>query len=77
MLLQQDHCKMDTAERGRAWACFQMLMIINVIGSSRDIVVCFLDGFYNNPTRKNDAFFGESEFISSISAPSELLRHFF
>ena len=48
MLLQQDHCKMDTAERGRAWACFQMLMIINVIGSSRDIVVCFLDGFYNN-----------------------------
>ena len=48
VLLHKDHCKMGTAERGRAWARLQMLMIINVSGWLRGIVVCFLHGIYNN-----------------------------
>ena len=44
----QAHCKMGMAARERAQASSQVLKIINVNGSRRDVLVCFLDGIKCN-----------------------------
>ena len=43
----QAHCKMGMAARERAQAGFQVLKIINVSGSRRSVLVCFLDDINN------------------------------